>query len=343
MTVAPVEGLGGIEARWRELGRIRLGHKGAKGEPRKLSCFRLTSPNRDVVEEAAALYGGTVKPWDGQYEVVTERDALDVLVPPTPGAFSQSWELWTADGCLRRCDGTFDWASDGRCKCPADLDERDKLAKAGKACRPTTRLSVLLPDLAGLGIWRLTTHGRNAAAELGAVRPILLHAMRTSMPFRAVLRLESRSSKRPGEARRDFVVPVLDVPVRVGRLLDSMGMIPALDAPDDEELPALPEPVAIASASDGAAGGPIPTNTAQASEGNEGTAAPGAAAPTAAAPAPSDAITAPQLAKLKARLRAAQLDDAASAELLRGRYDVETLTALSSAQAADLYEHLAAS
>src|ERR1041384_2864331 len=97
-----------VQRRLMELGRIRLGDKGPKGEPRKLSTFRLTSASRGLLDAAAAVYGGDVKEWkgapsEGYYELLTKTDTLEILLPcvfserdGTPTAsYSQWFEHWT--------------------------------------------------------------------------------------------------------------------------------------------------------------------------------------------------------------------------------------------------------
>jgi hypothetical protein len=108
----------GVQRRMMELGRIRLGDKADSGAPRKLSKFRLTSASRALLEAAAELYGGTVQDWqgapdDGYFELYTDTDTLDIILPPVfsdrDGSptlpYSQAYELWSGGGCQRRCDG----------------------------------------------------------------------------------------------------------------------------------------------------------------------------------------------------------------------------------------------
>ena len=45
----------GIQRRLVELGRIRLGEKGSRGEPKKLTKFRLTSASRPLLEAASRI------------------------------------------------------------------------------------------------------------------------------------------------------------------------------------------------------------------------------------------------------------------------------------------------
>ncbi len=206
-----------LQRRLHECGRIRIGQQvptgNGKTRPEKLTTFRLTSPDRTKIANAARLYGGTPQEWDApagrQWEVVTEADSLPVMVPPSDMAFTQSYELWSGGGCKRRCDGMNEALSDGPCLCDP----------AARECDIHTRLSVMLRDLAGLGVWRLDTQGYYAALELqGAVEVVQLAAGRGHM-LPARLRLEQRMTKRPGQGTRRFAVPVLDIEVSPAQLL----------------------------------------------------------------------------------------------------------------------------
>lgn len=209
-----------VQRRLTELGRIRLGDKGGKGQPQKLNKFRLTSASRPILEAAARMYGGTVRAWqgapdDGMWELYTDTDALDIMVPPVVSAYSQLYEIWDAGGCTLRCDGA--WESIAQEPCSHDHTP-EGLGPDGKEWRVTTRVSVILPKLPGLGTWRLETHGWNAAATLPAALDMLAHASaRGWLP--AILRLEQQSSKKKvpganGEMRSQtfrYVVPVIDI------------------------------------------------------------------------------------------------------------------------------------
>jgi hypothetical protein len=191
-----------VQRRYRELGRIRLGEKGAKGEPQKLDTFRLTSPNIHYLEVASLKYGGTVELWQDaptgeQWQLVTDTNQLDVLVPPQRISDSQGYALWTAGGLQRRCDGSTQ--TDGTA-CVCDPTDRE--------CKPVTHLQVMLPRLPDLGVWRLTTTGFNAAAELPMTVDLLSALTDAGRPIPAVLMIEHRTSKVGGQTRR-YVVPTL--------------------------------------------------------------------------------------------------------------------------------------
>ncbi len=221
-----------IQSRMYERGRIRIGQKGAKGQPEKLDRFRFTSAARENLVPIAQAYGGEVLDWlpaDGrkQYEVITDSTRVPILLPPNP--VSQWLELWSGGGCQRRCDGIRDVITDSPCLCGPDPDDR--------ACKPTTRLNVVLRDMPGIGVWRLESHGWNAAVELPGLAAFVAAADGMVPAF---LTLEERVTKSDGKTRR-FMVPGIDVDVTPSQLLEagsngqqqisaSNGQRPALEA-----------------------------------------------------------------------------------------------------------------
>lgn len=206
-----------LQRRLREIGRIRAGVKGDKGQPQKLSTWRLTSDQHDIIAQAADQWGGTVEPWESpngaQFQVITETDTLGIVIPGGQ-SISQYFELWKAGGCERRCDGVTELLSDAPCLCDPDPELRD--------CKPTTRLNVMLPDLSDLGQWRLEAHGFYAATELAGVADLL--ELASAQFIGARLRLEQRSVKRPGQTVKRFAVPVIEMDVKLGDVLASLGL-----------------------------------------------------------------------------------------------------------------------
>lgn len=209
-----------LQRRIMEAGRIRIGQQVPSGNgtrPAKLDTFRLTSADKVRIDQAAAIYGGKVAEWKApagkQWEVITESVALDVIVPPSDMAFSQAYETWSAGGCQRRCDGEFEQISDGPCLC--DPENRE--------CEIHTRLSVMLRDLPGLGVWRIDTQGYYAAVELGGAVQVIAAAAGRGVLLPARLLLVQRSVIRRGAdgkpQTRRFAVPVLDVEITPRELL----------------------------------------------------------------------------------------------------------------------------
>jgi hypothetical protein len=233
-----------IQRRMMELGRVRLGEKGPKGEPRKLQTFRFTSASRSLLEAVALAYGGKVGQWvnapdEGFFEVTTNATELDIVLPPvfsdadgTPTvAYSQWMELWSGGGCQRRCDGVTEALSGKPCLCELEGEEE-------RACKPTTRVSFMLPDIPGLGVWRLDSHGWNAATELPVTLEVLSQAAAANKFIPAVLRLQNRTKKTEGQTRR-FVVPVIDLKdISVKQL--AAGDVPdaiAMNPPTMQQIP----------------------------------------------------------------------------------------------------------
>lgn len=224
-----------INRRFTEVGRIRLGDKIAittrKGEPgtapRKLTKFRVTSPAEDLLLRVAEIYGGEVVPWDEaptgkgtQHQLYVEAETLDVMVPPGQ-VLTQSYELWSNGGCDRRCNGAVQ-QDGGACVCP--VTDPDAMSEGRKAkpkpttCALTTRLSVWLPKVPGIGVWRLESHGWYAANELPGAAEMLSLASEAGRPLPAVLRIASRVVKRDGKTNQ-FIVPQLEPAVTVTSLM----------------------------------------------------------------------------------------------------------------------------
>jgi hypothetical protein len=238
---------------FRRLGKIRLGEQvpvmeggkqkvGRTGNPvtrpAKLERFRLTSPDKDLLDHAAEVYGGEVRQWAGapgdgdQWELYVTSAALSIIVPPQhasdtgdleSGSFQQWYEMWSAGGCARRCDGVIEHISGKACTamspaCPVDHEVRRAEAANGKACKMTTRIMLLLPELPDLGVWMLESHGWYAAVELGGFMEFL--ARRAPGEFvNGALVPEARQVKRGGKTH-NFVVPVIKLPqATAGELL----------------------------------------------------------------------------------------------------------------------------
>ncbi len=195
----------GLQRRLVEVGRIRMGEKNEKGIPTRLDTWKLTSRDQLRLTAAAKAYGGEVREWEGhqgQYELHTEVDSLPILLMPGQ-ALSQHYELWSGGGCKRRCDGETEQLTDGACLCNPENRE----------CKPHTRLNVLLPDVAGIGAWRLDTQGYYAATELSGTVDLLEVATMRGVLLPARLRIDQRVVLRDGQTKR-FPVPTLDIDVR---------------------------------------------------------------------------------------------------------------------------------
>lgn len=244
----------------RRVGKLRLGTtvEATKQDgtpttrPAKLENWRATSGDRVALNTVAAAFGGTVEPWDNdgnaEFEVITDTPVLDVLIPTGGDVFSQFYELWSGGGCQRRCDGFAEQLSGDACKCPADREERSRQAKLLKptACKATTRLSVILPKVAALGVWQMETHGFYGAKELASTFELLELCGARERLLPARLRIEQRVSKKPGEKPNHYGVPVLDIGMSFESLLGGLELVapPGVDlatgeitGPKQRELP----------------------------------------------------------------------------------------------------------
>lgn len=202
-----------LQRRFAEVGRIRAGAKGAKGQPQRLDAWRLTSANQQALDAAAQLYGGTPREWanaptPGQYELYTESRTLDIMVPPSQEPYTLHYESWTGGGCEHRCDGITDHLNNQPCSCNPD----------NRACKPTLRVSLALHRIPGLGVWRYESHGFYAATELPATLDLLAAASASGNYITGFLRLEERVTKTKANGTRRFLVPVFDLAQTIGEL-----------------------------------------------------------------------------------------------------------------------------
>jgi hypothetical protein len=237
-----------LQRKMAEKGRIRLGEKEGN-RPVKLGAgtAKLTSPDKATIADAAERYGGTTpEPFLDTQWATKVPFPIPVIVPPGDMAFSQWRELWGNGFCKRRCDGQRETISGGPCLCDPDPQRRE--------CKDTTRLSVMLPDLQGLGLWRLESHGYYAAVELaGAIGAIQDLAPSTLVrgTLSTVARTATKFDKNGNPQTYNYVVPTLDLQdVRLSELMAPAGdgisvqieTRPGLTPVPVSELPAGPAP-----------------------------------------------------------------------------------------------------
>jgi len=275
------EGLKGIIPRTRELGRLRTGDSvpvldrqtrkpvlhddgSPKMRPARRATWRITSASRTLLEAAAELYGGTVAEWPdaptpGQWELATECDSIEVLIPYDDSSLSQAFELWRAGGCERRCNGEV--TDDGEaCVCPADIEGRMAGAalRTPTACKPTTRLNVFLPDVPELGFFRLEAHGYHAASEipgqLSLAQGLKVKFGDPNPWFTAWLRIDPRSGKKDGKTT-PYTVPVVELPIKARSLMVDAAVTqpPAIEAGEAPAPGLSPSPAQVGSGSPTAA------------------------------------------------------------------------------------------
>lgn len=225
-----------------QLGRIRAGDKQPiKGKrdifrPNRLERFRLTSQNPVLLAKAVeAGYGDAVEEWPDapegrQWQLYCTVDRLPVSVPHL-AAFSQYSEHWQAAECAYRCDGEtlirfVDLYETAQQRLKAkdikeipqwilDAHELDIIEGMPCPCAqftelpPTvTRLNVYLPDLPGIGVWRLDTRGFYAGSELQGIALMLQEAALRGMWIDAELSITQRRKRSGGQTR---VFPVIQL------------------------------------------------------------------------------------------------------------------------------------
>jgi hypothetical protein len=241
----PINGVLDLQRRSAQLGEIRNGTSVAVPgktyrKPVRLETWRFTTASEAAAIAVAALYGGTVAPWSqkkGRWEVITDRTAIDVWVPPRGEAVDTNMELWDGPRRLRKCDGITESLSGKPCWCPHPddpcdpasvqraRDERKHLAglKPPQACKPLTRINVTIPDLPGLlGVWRLNTGSENAAVETTDSGDAMAIARQGGVYLPAVLRFEWRYRSADGSP---YQVPVLQIGLSMRELAE--GALPA--------------------------------------------------------------------------------------------------------------------
>ena len=251
-----------IQRRSQQIGRIRIGQQVPTGKrdadgkekmrPARLDTFRFTSPSERAAHDVAGMFGGAVRPWAGQSEVITKRSSVNVVIPPRDGMISQWYEMWTAGGCQRRCDSQREQISNGPCLCPhaSDAGDEDEVARRAQersglaaenppgACKVVTRSNVMIPDLPGLGVWRIDTHSFYAAAEIGDAAALMQMARDHGVFLPAIVRIEQRQRVAGGQTKK-FPVLVVEVLATFRQIatgaLEAGGITAQLPPPPGEQ------------------------------------------------------------------------------------------------------------
>jgi hypothetical protein len=224
-----------LQRQARELGRLRAGttEPAANGRtrPARSRTWILTTHQREYLDAAAEAWGGEVQRWTPQgggaeaWRLITEAEAIDAILPPGD-PLSQHYEMWSKGGCQRRCDGQTEQLSNRPCLCLAQFGEEFHLQKPEDACRPHTRLNVVLPDVPDLGVWRVETKGFYAANEIAASIDLIRNATGGAVMVPVRLRIEPRKRVAQGKTKQ---YPVIVVEIRgatAGQILG--GAVPSL-------------------------------------------------------------------------------------------------------------------
>ncbi|MEV5140319.1 hypothetical protein AB0K71_06080 [Streptomyces syringium] len=229
-----------IQRRTAEHGRLRTGYTDGK-RPVRSGTWIVTSHSEHHVRTAAELWGGEPQPWTPlnsttqQWRVITKASAIEALI--TPGdPLNQYNEMWSAGGCQRRCDGETERLTRQPCLCARQFGEDWHTQPKGRVCSATSRLSVMLPDLSGMGMWRAETHSFYAASEWGGMVDMVLSGTDGRGFVPVTLRIEQRQVVRDGQTKKFPVVVVelrgitprqaLTGPLPAAQALDPSGARP---------------------------------------------------------------------------------------------------------------------
>src|SRR5688572_24225369 len=209
-----------LQRQARELGRLRTGYSVPNADPAKRpravrsQTWIISSHAEHYVQAAAEVWGGQVEKWQpqgngaAQWRVMTEASSLDAILPPGD-PLSQSYELWSAGGAQRRCDGMTETLSDSPCLCRAQWGENfHEVAPRDRACKMTTRLNVILPEMPDIGAWRVETHSYHAANEIAAAVDVLNGSIGSEALIPVRLRIEQRTRVAQGKTKQFPVVAV---------------------------------------------------------------------------------------------------------------------------------------
>lgn len=219
-----------ITGRLQQMGQIKLGAPKVQGQrPRSIDTLRFVSPDHDAVNTIAAQLGGTPVQIGHQLDVITTSKSVDVILPPDPLGGTPIYEMWGSGGCVRRCDGET-------CTVPIrdgdDITFQDQAcicaSKNEMECKPTVRLSVILPNVTLGGVWNLKTSSWAALHEMQTMVQLVAMAQSRGL-LAATLSVEQREQSIAGRKRK-FVVPVLRPSATLAEIAAGQGQALALGA-----------------------------------------------------------------------------------------------------------------
>lgn len=251
MTRSPaVQPLIDITARLPEAGRIRMGVKiktkaGDKMRPTSIDTFRFTSPDRELVDKLAELYGGTVTEWKepkanppDQWQVTTTSNRIGVVL--APNCISQSFEQWDGPSCLRRCDGIeVEVTRPGPDGAMPAIEACICTAQGRRDCKAYTRIILILPQLPFRGVWRLQTTSDYALREIPGMLAVIHALSEATGLIRVEMSISKRKVVRNGETKH-FIVPTLTLPHTPEELAQGAAQLRALSASPEAPIAALP-------------------------------------------------------------------------------------------------------
>lgn len=214
----------------RELGRLRTGYTGPRG-PVRSKTWIVTSAQRECLDVAAELWGGTVERWtpqngsDQQWKLTTERDTLEGFLPPGD-PLTQANEMWNRGGATRRCNGEVESKSGQPCLCRAQFGEEYYRRTVREVCKPYSQLNVMLLQLPDLGVWRHVTKSFYAAGEIAGMVDLIKAQVGVDVMVPIRLRIDQRKKVADGTTT-PYPVPVIEIRgASAGQIL--AGDVPSL-------------------------------------------------------------------------------------------------------------------
>jgi hypothetical protein len=145
------------------VGTFRTGHQDARGNPKSLTEWRVTSADPDVVAAVAEQLGGDPQEWDNEREPLEVfTDAATITVVVEPGAIKSGFALWGRQSLVSRCDGEVvtyagedsDKREGDPCDCAGKSPEERRKAAKNFGCKPDVSIVFALASSPNLGKFR---------------------------------------------------------------------------------------------------------------------------------------------------------------------------------------------
>lgn len=240
MAKQPIE----LLRRQRVAGTLRMGAKVAMGgknqdgsnktRPAALETWRITSDDKALLEKIASMYGGEVKPWEGnpgKFDLITESSEIGVILEPGVTEIERAYEFWQGGGCQRRCQG-----GDGSDVCEVTDPQTGLKSKKPcfceqledkNQCKPVSRVAMRLAGVPTFGPFNYSSTGIFAAMEL----PSQIEIMMQNFPNGALcmLAIQPRELKVPGKPTKQFKVAVIRYRVGLAQYILSIGGVLPID------------------------------------------------------------------------------------------------------------------
>jgi len=238
-----------------EIGRIRFGERKPADEKRPgrpLTFPRVSSPSEHIIRQVGDIYGGEPQKWDRghgniEWDVITEGP-LAIAVLPEIEPVTMAYEQWTKAINTVRCDGaTCEYRAGAKWKiAPCICAERHAQGIEGydledRPCKKTTRISVNIVGIEGLGRFRVDTKSHYASEELPIILGLLQQSGRAGwMQMRSRSRtVLEQDPKKPGQDKvvtKKFPVITVDAPFMIDEVMhlqrpENMAGLPAPAAP----------------------------------------------------------------------------------------------------------------